>query len=106
MEHIEHTDTLEYYQRWTRKHWHDNGEDNQILHACMGLAGETGEVVDLMKKSIFTPHRLEGQDYRAEVTKELGDVMYYLCRLADELNIDMCDVLETNIDKLDERYGK
>lgn len=93
------------YQEWTRKHWQDNGEDSQILHACMGLAGEAGEVVDIFKKMVFTPWRLKGQDYKEEITKELGDVLYYLARVADESGISLADVVETNVAKLEKRYG-
>lgn len=106
MEHIEHTDTLEYYQRWTRYVWtNDIDLDDQLTHALFGLATEVGEVIDPFKKQRYTPHRDVVID-RDEMVKEIGDVLYYLTRVADMQGISMIEVIEANIDKLEKRYGK
>ena len=75
-------------------------DDDVVLHCCMGMAGETGEVIDLIKKSVFYKKELD----KDKVLEELGDVMFYIVNLATSLNISMSDVLQHNIDKLKKRY--
>lgn len=71
-----------------------------LSNYAMGLAGETGEVVDLLKKSIYHGHELD----KTEVMKELGDVLHYVSGLATMLNIELENVARTNIAKLQKRY--
>ena len=61
--------------------WHDDSVPvrEQRLHAALGLAGETGELIDLLKKHFYKP------DYEADgdkVKDELSDVLYYLAVIA------------------------
>jgi NTP pyrophosphatase (non-canonical NTP hydrolase) len=71
-----------------------------ISNYCMGLAGEVGEVVEPLKKFLYHGKTV---DY-AEVKKELGDVCWYVAALANELGIELNDVLEQNVEKLQKRY--
>lgn len=75
-------------------------DETVSTHCCMGLAGEIGEVIDIIKKSIFYKKELD----KNKVTEELGDVMFYLVNLATSLNISMVNVLEQNVEKLLKRY--
>lgn len=84
----------------TANTWGD--KQKQALESCLGLIGETGEVVDLIKKHIYQGHSLD----ITELKKELGDVLWYLSYLADTYNITLDDVMETNIKKLERRYPK
>ena len=77
-------------------------DDEQLANLCMGLCGETGEVVDYIKKYIYHGHLVE----REKLVEELGDVMWYLTNLATFFELPMCDILEENIRKLEERYPK
>lgn len=61
-------------------------DHDRIHYACMGLMGECGEVIDVIKKQKFRFHRRAGVE---EMTEELGDVMWYLAELATGLNIDL-----------------
>ncbi len=72
----------------------------RVLLAAMGLAGETGEVVDLLKKTLFHGKELD----RDELIKELGDVMWYFHLLLLSEGITMDEVLEANMVKLVNRY--
>lgn len=72
----------------------------RVLLAAMGLAGETGEVVDLLKKALFHGKELD----RDELIKELGDVMWYFHLLLMVESITMQEVLEANMVKLIDRY--
>jgi len=66
----------------------------------MGLAGETGEVVDYLKKCVFHGHDLD----KEKLTKELGDVLWYLARIADDCSISLEQIMIENIEKLKRRY--
>lgn len=72
-----------------------------MTHAAMGLAGEAGEVVDVIKKHVFTGKRLD----REELIKELGDVEFYLEALRQQVSISREDVLLANWEKLSQRHS-
>jgi len=65
-----------------------------------GLAGEAGEVTDIVKKHVWHGHAIS----RDDVVKELGDVMHYVAGVATLFEIPMEEVLGTNIDKLKKRF--
>ena len=67
---------------------------------AMGLAGEAGEVCDYIKKVTHHGHKIN----RDHIKKELGDVCWYVAVMAHEYGITMNDVLESNIEKLRNRY--
>ena len=71
-----------------------------LVNAVMGLCGESGECVDLVKKHLFQGHELD----RAKLMKELGDVAWYLAEAATALEVDLSDILQANLDKLHKRY--
>jgi len=71
-----------------------------IIWNALGLAGEAGEVADDIKKSIFHRHGLN----KEVLKKELGDVMWYMAALCTKLEINLSDVMEDNIKKLNDRY--
>ena len=59
-----------------------------ILNASMGLCGESGEVIDLVKKHLFQGHDLDEE----VLIKELGDVAWYLAEAATALNVDLSEI--------------
>lgn len=71
-----------------------------ILNASMGLCGESGEVIDLVKKHLFQGHDLDDE----KLIKELGDVAWYLAEAATALNVNLSEILEKNIKKLENRF--
>lgn len=71
-----------------------------ILNAAMGLCGESGEVIDLVKKHLFQGHDLDDE----KLIKELGDVAWYLAEAATALNVNLSKILEKNIKKLENRF--
>lgn len=76
--------------------------DDQIMMTwcAIGLGGEAGEVLELIKKGIFHQHGLD----HTKLKKELGDVLWYVAALCTRAGLDMSEVMEANIDKLMERY--
>lgn len=70
----------------------------------LGLVGEVGEVIELIKKDrrLGTKRQILSKE---DLTKELGDVLWYLTRLSSVYFIDLEEVAETNIKKLNKRHG-
>jgi NTP pyrophosphatase (non-canonical NTP hydrolase) len=72
-----------------------------IVH-ILGLAGEAGEVVEKFKK-----HLRDGADIATEdISKELGDVLWYISALASDLNLDLEQIARQNILKLQDRKNR
>ena len=71
-----------------------------LINAVMGLCGESGEAIDIVKKHLFQGHDLE----KEKLAKELGDIAWYLAETAYALGIPLEDILQANIDKLRKRY--
>jgi NTP pyrophosphatase (non-canonical NTP hydrolase) len=69
----------------------------------LGIAGEAGEVADIIKKIVGHGHPLDVPT-KDKLNKELGDVLWYVATLCYALNLQMEDVAEANIYKLRTRY--
>ena len=67
---------------------------------CMGLAGETGETVDIFKKHIYQGKDLDIND----VIEEIGDILWYIANLCNVNKITMKECMESNVEKLRKRY--
>lgn len=73
---------------------------DQMINGVLGLAGESGEVSEIVKKHLFHSHDLDAEG----VKKELGDVLWYVATLAKTLGLSLEDIAQANIDKLRSRY--
>ena len=71
-----------------------------LINGVMGLCGESGEAIDLVKKHLHQGHPLD----KEKLIKELGDIAWYLAEAAYALDTDLDTVLEQNIAKLKARY--
>lgn len=71
-----------------------------LINGVMGLCGESGEVIDLVKKHLAQGHDLD----REKMIKELGDVAWYLAETAYALDVPLEEVFRRNIEKLKVRY--
>ena len=78
------------------------GDDRSgyLLNGVMGLCGEAGEVIDLVKKHLHQGHELD----RDKIAEELGDVLWYAALTATAIGCSLGDVMEANLIKLEERY--
>lgn len=74
--------------------------DRQVANAALGLAGEAGEVADLLKKVLYHGHDLD----RSKLADELGDVLWYLAAVASLHGLYLDDIAERNIAKLLVRF--
>lgn len=89
-----------YQHEAMRTKAHYMSKQEQIINGALGLAGEGGEVCDLIKKHLAHGHILQVED----VEKELGDILWYIAEICDALGLDMGIVARKNIEKLVERY--
>lgn len=72
----------------------------RIEHGVIGAVTEVGELMDAVKKS-----KIYGRDFdRVNMVEEIGDVMWYLAILADDLGVSFEEIWEKNINKLRQRY--
>ena len=71
-----------------------------LINGVMGLCGESGEAIDIVKKWLAQGHELD----RERLAKELGDIAWYLAETATALDLKLEDILEANIEKLKKRY--
>jgi len=75
--------------------------NTHLMHMALGIAGEAGEVVDVIKKSVIYGKPLDQE----KLIEELGDLEFYLQGLRSELGILRGAILQANVDKLRKRYG-
>ncbi len=75
--------------------------DGKWAIAALGLAGEAGEVVELIKKYLGHGHGLD----RDKLVKELGDALWYIARLSSLAGVPLSTVADKNIEKLAARFG-
>lgn len=71
-----------------------------LINGVMGLCGESGEAIDIVKRHLAQGHELD----REHLIKELGDVAWYLAETAFALDVPLEEVCQRNIDKLKARY--
>ncbi len=91
------------YQKEARKTaiYPDCGRN--FVYPTLGLAGEAGEVAEKIKKVIRDSAGAISDERKEELSKELGDVLWYAANLATELGLDLDAVAQKNIEKLQSR---
>ena len=97
--------TIDQYSNWTEKVWFSsNQKPNHLSDLSImgfGLGGETGEVLELLKKQIR-----DGTYDSKNLRKELGDVLYYWARICKEFGFKPSSIMNMNIDKIESRRAK
>lgn len=73
---------------------------SKVINGCIGLAGEAGECVDIVKKWLFQGHDLD----RDKLIDELSDVMWYIAEAATGLGVTIEEIAQHNVEKLRRRY--
>ena len=71
-----------------------------VINAGFGMAGEAGEVEDMIKKWIFHEKELDEEHLK----KECGDIMWYIAMMCHAFRWDLDEIMQMNIDKLKARY--
>ena len=75
----------------------------RLLTASVGISAESGEFMEIVKKMIFQGKPCN-EDNLEHLKIELGDIMWYVAQACMALEVDMNEVLDTNIKKLEKRY--
>ena len=93
--------TVNEYQRLAMKTLNPELDKKDVLiNGVMGLCGESGEAIDIVKKWLAQGHSLD----REKLAKELGDIAWYLAETAYAMDLPLEDILQGNLDKLAKRY--
>jgi NTP pyrophosphatase (non-canonical NTP hydrolase) len=98
--------TFQEYQEEARKTAIYPNKDNNFIYPTLGLVGEAGEIAEKIKKVIRDDNYIISDEKRIEITKELGDVLWYIANLSKELGITMDDVATKNLEKLKSRQDR
>lgn len=92
------------YQEQARRTSNTDGPEeasyDKLINGVMGLCGEAGECIDIVKKMMFQQHELD----RDRLIEELGDVLWYCAELASGIGVTLGGVAARNIRKLKKRY--
>lgn len=75
-------------------------DSERLVLGALGLAGEAGEVIDLVKKARFQGHPIDWE----KVKGELGDVMWYVGLLCHTLGLSLEEIRQANVEKMHRRY--
>jgi NTP pyrophosphatase (non-canonical NTP hydrolase) len=98
--------TFEEYQAEARKTAVYPNKDNNFIYPALGLCGEAGEVAEKIKKVLRDNDGIVSEEKKIEITKELGDVLWYVANLSKELGIPLEEVAAQNIEKLKSRQQR
>lgn len=79
---------------------------SNLIHLCLGLGGECGELFEKIKKQIRDKQCNLSEKDRDLIIKELGDIHWYWSAICDELRIDPDKVLEINLEKVSDRIKR
>jgi len=97
----------EYQKLASRTGFYNQPDQNYVLmYLCMGLAGETGEVIEKVKHVIRDKGGELSDEKRELLKKEIGDVLWYAAELSRQLGLSLNDVAALNIQKLADRAAR
>lgn len=95
--------TLDEYQKFASRTINNDNvrvDNDRLLEACMGLCGESGECIDILKKATCQGHDFD----EGHFIEELGDVLWYVSLAATACGVNLSDVAMGNVRKLYKRY--
>lgn len=93
--------TANEYQRQAMRTLNPNlSRKDVLINGVMGLCGESGEAIDIVKKHLHQGHELD----KERLAKELGDIAWYLAETAYALDLPLETILRGNLEKLQKRY--
>lgn len=77
-----------------------------IIYSALGMTGESGEVADKVKKTIRDNGGVFDEATRLEIAKEVGDVLWYIAAMSDDLGLSFEEIARMNLDKLRSRAAR
>ncbi len=109
---IEFDGKFSTYQQYTQSTavYPEQGKPIGLLYTVLGLAGESGEVAEKIKKLIRDSDFLitgnVEENIKGTLKKELGDVLWYLARICEELDLELSGIAVDNLVKLFDRLDR
>ena len=105
---IHHMEEIEVYERYDdftaeTSQYPGKGDLQGLLYVALGLAGEAGEFANKVKKILRDHNGQVTEDVRDKLVGELGDVLWYVSRAAQELGTSLFYVKHHNVEKLRSR---
>ncbi len=79
---------------------------NNLEYPTLGLAGEAGEVANIVKKIQRDHGGVINDEIRGKLKDELGDVLWYISACADELGLTLTEIAAYNVEKLSTRHNR
>ncbi len=98
-------DFKEYQEKANKTAIYPNAGNN-FIYPTLGLASESGEVAGKIKKVIRDKNGVIDDGMKSDIKKELGDVLWYLSQLANELNLSLDEIANENLQKLYSRLER
>lgn len=89
------------YADWVETMWVSSDKSSSLAIAALGLAGETGEALEHIKK-LLRDNKWDETAFK----KEMGDVIYYWCKILNHFDIDPREVLAANVNKIEDRRAR
>jgi len=98
--------TFEEYQAEAKTTALYPGRLSNLEYPTLGLAGEAGEVANVVKKIQRDHAGVITDEVRGKLKDELGDVLWYISACADELGMTLSEIAQYNVAKLAKRHGR
>ncbi len=98
--------TFEEYQKKSKTTAVYPNVGNNVTYPALGLGGETGEVLEKIKKVIRDSDGKFDHNTKPGIAKEIGDVLWYAAQLCNELGLDMGLIAQQNLEKLISRKNR
>jgi len=97
---------FEEYQSEASQTAHYPRRMSNLEYPTLGLAGEAGEVANIVKKIQRDHAGILNDEIRGKLKDELGDVLWYISACADELGLSLDEIAAFNVNKLAKRHGR
>lgn len=107
---------LNDYQEFTLKTYKNSpGAGCNIIYLGLKLSGEVGEVNEkigkhwrnnLLNEDSATKNIRNDNELKTAIKKELGDCLWYIARMADDIGVSLEEVAQGNIDKINDRLSR
>ena len=94
------------YQKLARTTAMYDGAGNNYLYPALGICGEAGEVAEKIKRVVRDGRKEVSPDEARAISKELGDVLWYVANMAQELGLSLDEIARDNIAKLKSRAAR
>lgn len=91
------------YQKQSRETAIYPNQGKNFIYPTLGLVGEAGEIAEKIKKVLRAGKDGLSEEEKGELSKEMGDVLWYMAQLSTEFGLSLGDIAKQNIEKLQSR---